>query len=187
MFLARASAISALRAAERAGFARPGVAADQHRSRPRRSCRAAASSRRRARGSCARSACASVTCQPKCQIALCGAVGGGASTLSNRIITSFGENSAGMAGPARPFSCSGTAGRRNRSPRRDRPNSGADGESRGSAAQGLMASCVSSNLRALCRERRRDGKHDRAGLVASDAAPRRHGAASLLSSLRPAC
>src|SRR5438309_1819226 len=39
-------------------------------------------------------ACESVTCQPKCQIALCGVLAGGWSTLSNSTITSLGENSA---------------------------------------------------------------------------------------------
>jgi hypothetical protein len=37
----------------------------------------------------------SVTCQPKCQIADCGVIGGGAATLLNRISTSLGEASAG--------------------------------------------------------------------------------------------
>ena len=38
---------------------------------------------------------ASATCQPKCQIALCGAVGGGRSTLVNNTITLFGDSNAG--------------------------------------------------------------------------------------------
>jgi hypothetical protein len=37
----------------------------------------------------------SVTCQPKCQIADCGVTGGGASTLLNRMRTSFGDARAG--------------------------------------------------------------------------------------------
>ncbi len=37
----------------------------------------------------------SVTCQPKCQSAVCGAVGGGAATFVKRTSTSFGAASAG--------------------------------------------------------------------------------------------
>jgi hypothetical protein len=37
----------------------------------------------------------SVTCQPKCQIADCGVIGGGVSTLLNKIRTSAGDLSAG--------------------------------------------------------------------------------------------
>src|SRR5215470_14029144 len=37
----------------------------------------------------------SVTCQPKCQMAVCGDVAGGVATLVNRIRTSFGDWSAG--------------------------------------------------------------------------------------------
>ena len=37
----------------------------------------------------------SVTCQPKCQIAVCGDVGGGAATLVKRTSTLFGAASAG--------------------------------------------------------------------------------------------
>jgi hypothetical protein len=37
----------------------------------------------------------SVTCQPKCQIAVCGEVAGAAGTLVNRTRTSFGDASAG--------------------------------------------------------------------------------------------
>ena len=37
----------------------------------------------------------SVTCQPKCQIAVCGSVGGGVATWVNRIKTLFGDCSAG--------------------------------------------------------------------------------------------
>src|SRR5258706_467091 len=42
-----------------------------------------------------RRACVSVTCQPKCQMAVCGDVTGGVATLVNRIRTLVGDWSAG--------------------------------------------------------------------------------------------
>jgi len=50
---------------------------------------------------CRGSFACSVTCQPKCQIAVCGDVGGAAATFVNRTSTSFGAASAGEAAPAR--------------------------------------------------------------------------------------
>ena len=50
----------------------------------------------------ATAACESRTCQPKCQIALCGRVGGGAAALSNSTSTLFGVLSAAIP-PQLPF------------------------------------------------------------------------------------
>ena len=84
-----------LRQAEDTARARPGVAADEDRTAVIPGIERQEREVRPGSGICQGAACVSVTCQPKCQMAVCGDVTGGVATLVNRIRTLVGDWSAG--------------------------------------------------------------------------------------------